>query len=170
VVYGPERGLDVRRLLFELGGRSDLETWMLRLALAAKPPTGFIRDRVAYASGRRREALDIKHGGLLPVINLARHAALKGELLANHTLDRLRTAVTEGVMESHEARVLEEAFELFSALRLEHQVSQLERGDEPDDHLAPEDMDPLTRRYLRDAFREVGAVQRSYSGGLAART
>ena len=142
---------------------------MLRLALAAKPPTGFIRNRVAYGSGRRREAFDIKHGGLLPVIDLARYAALKGDLIANHTLDRLHAATAQGVMESDEARVLEEAFELFSALRLEHQVTQIEQGREPDDLLRLEELDPLSRRYLRDAFREVAAVQRAYSGGLAAR-
>jgi CBS domain-containing protein len=169
VIYGPERGLDVKRLLFELGDRRSLESWMLRLALAAKPPTGFIRDLVVYASGRRREALDIKHGGLLPIIDLARYTALEGELLANHTLDRLHAATAQGVMETREARVLEEAFELFSALRLEHQVTQIESGREPDDRLRPEELDPLTRRYLRDAFRELAAVQRSYSSATAAR-
>jgi CBS domain-containing protein len=65
--------------------------------------------------------------------------------------------------------VLEEAFELFSALRLEHQVRQIEQGREPDDHLRPDQLDPLTRRYLRDAFHEVAAVQRAYSRGFAAR-
>ncbi|HKH22337.1 MAG TPA: putative nucleotidyltransferase substrate binding domain-containing protein [Solirubrobacterales bacterium] len=168
VVYGPERGLDVKRLLFELGDRQSLESWMLRLALAAKPPTGFVRNIVVYASGKRHEALDIKHGGLLPVINLARYAALKGDLLANHTLDRLHSATAQGVMASEGARVLEEAFELFSALRLEHQVAQIEQGRDPDDRIPPEELDPLTRRYLRDAFREVAAVQRS-SGTVAPR-
>jgi signal-transduction protein with cAMP-binding, CBS, and nucleotidyltransferase domain len=46
---------------------------------------------------------------------------------------------------------------------------QLERASEPDDHLDPEELDPLTRRYLRDAFREVAAVQRSLAGGLPTR-
>lgn len=164
VVYGPERELDVKRLLFETGDRASLEWWMLRLAVAAKPPTGFIHDLVVYASGKRREALDIKHAGLLPVIDLARYVALKGEIPANHTLDRLRAAADQGALGATEARVLEEAFELFSALRLEHQVRQIERGEEPDDHLGAEELDPLTRRYLRDAFREVASVQRSMSG------
>ena len=65
--------------------------------------------------------------------------------------------------------MLEEAYELFSALRLEHQVEQLEQGREPDDHLDPKQLDPLTRRYLRDAFREVAAVQRRSSGELSRR-
>ena len=46
VIYGRERGLDVKRSLFETGDRRSLERWMLRLALAAKPPTGFIRNLV----------------------------------------------------------------------------------------------------------------------------
>ncbi len=73
-----------------------------------------------------------------------------------------------GLVEKTEARVLEEAFELFTALRLEHQVQQLEEGREPNDHIDPRHLDPLTRRYLRDAFREVEAVQRSRSSELRA--
>jgi CBS domain-containing protein len=165
-VYGPERGLDVKHLLFESGDRSNLEGGMQRLALAAKPPTGFIRNVVVSASGRRHEALDIKHAGLIPVVNLARYAALVGDIPANHTLDRLRASADLGVLKAAEIRVLEEAFELFSALRLEHQVRELEQGRQPDDRLDPEELDPLTRRYLRDAFREVAAVQRSLSAGL----
>jgi hypothetical protein len=87
---------------------------------------------------------------------------------ANHTLDRLRAATELGIVEKTEARVLEEAFELFTAMRLEHQVAQIEEGHEPDDHIDPRDLDPLTRRYLRDAFREVEAVQRSRSSELRA--
>jgi CBS domain-containing protein len=142
---------------------------MLRLAPVAKPPTGFIHDIVVYASGKRHEALDIKHAGLIPVIDLARYAALKGEIPANHTLDRLHAAGARGVIEAPEVRVLEEAFELFSALRLEHQVTLIEQQREPDDRLPPEELDPLTRRYLRDAFSEVAAVQRSLTSELRPR-
>lgn len=167
IVYGPERGLNVKALLLEEArGSQSLEDWMLKLALADKPPTGFIHDIVVSASGKRHQALDIKHGGLLPIIDLARYVALVGGIQANHTLDRLRAAVDQGVLRREATRVLEEAFELFSALRLEHQVAQIEQGGEPDDMLDPQEIDPLTRRYLRDAFREVAAVQKSFAGKL----
>jgi len=71
-----------------------------------------------------------------------------------------------GALEPANARTLEEAYDLFTALRLEHQIQQLERGDEPDDHVDPKDLSELTRRYLRDAFREVAAVQKSLSSAL----
>jgi CBS domain-containing protein len=168
-IVSGDRGLDVKRILYEAGDREVLEQWMLRLALAAKPPTGFMRNIVVEGSGKRRGTFDIKHGGLLPIVDLARYAALKGGIALNATLPRLRAAADEGIFNQATARVLEEAYELFSALRFEHQVTQLEQGGEPDDHLNPEELDPLTRRYLRDAFREVGAVQRSLGSGLPSR-
>src|SRR5262245_37204665 len=168
IVYG-SRALDVKKLLFETGDREMIEQWMLRLALAAKPPTGFMRNIVVEGSGKRRGTFDIKHGGLLPIVNLARYAALKGGITLNATLPRLRASAEEGIFKPETVRVLEEAYELFGTLRLEHQAAQLEQGSEPDDSLDPEDLDPLTRRYLRDAFREVAVVQRSLSAGLPSR-
>jgi CBS domain-containing protein len=165
VIHGPDR-LDVKPLLFETGDRETLQRWMLRLALAAKPPTGFMHNITVEGSGKHAGTFDIKHGGLLPIVDLARYHALVGEIPANHTLDRLRAATELGMVKKTEARVLEEAFELFTALRLEHQVAQIEEGREPDDHIDPRKLDPLTRRYLRDAFREVEAVQRSRTAEL----
>jgi CBS domain-containing protein len=167
IIRGPERGLDVKKLLFETGDRTTMERWMLRLALAAKPPTGFMRDIVVEGSGEQRGTFDIKVGGLLPIVDLARYAALKGDVRVTSTLARLHAGRDQGVLEATEARILEEAYELFSALRLDHQVTQLERGRRPDNRLDPKQLDPLTRRYLRDAFREVAAVQRSLAGDLA---
>ncbi len=169
VVYGPQRGLDVKQLLFETGSREILERWMLRLALAAKPPTGFMHDIVVEGSGERKGTFDIKHGGLLPIVDLARYAALRADVRATPTLERLRLAAADGILQPTEARILEEAYELFSALRLEHQVGQLEQGQAPDDRIDPKRLDPLTRRYLRDAFREVAAVQRSMTSQLSPR-
>ena len=166
VIHGPE-SLNVKDLLFEVGDRSMLADWMLRLALAAKPPTGFLHDIVVDGSGARRGTFDIKHGGLMPIVDLARYAALRTGVRVTSTLERLHGARDRGFLDATDARILEEAYELFSALRLEHQVEQIGQGRQPDDHIDPKRLDPLTRRYLRDAFREVAAVQRSLTGNLA---
>jgi CBS domain-containing protein len=168
-VYGPERELDVKGILIESSDRSTLERWMLRLALAAKPPTGFMQDIVVEDSGERKGSFDIKRGGLLPIVDLARYAALKAGVGATATPDRLRASADQGVLGATEARILDEAYELFSALRLEHQVGLLEQGREPNNHVDPKQLDPLTRRYLRDAFREVSAVQRTLTSDLSPR-
>jgi CBS domain-containing protein len=169
IVFGAESELDVKGLLYQTGDRTTLERWMLRLALAAKPPTGFRQDIVVEGSGEQKGAFDIKSGGLLPIVDLARYAALRADVRVTPTLERLRAASDQGVLGATEARVLEEAFELFSALRLEHQAEQLAQGREPDNFVDPKQLDRLTRRYLRDAFREVAAVQKTLTGDLAPR-
>jgi CBS domain-containing protein len=164
-VYGPA-DLDPRAILLEPENRATLLPSMLRLALELKLPTGFRGNIVVDGSGEHRGTFDIKHGGLLPVVDIARFAALKAGAEVTATIDRLRAASELGALEPANARTLEEAYDLFTALRLEHQIQQLKRGDEPDDHVDPKDLSELTRRYLRDAFREVAAVQKSLSSAL----
>jgi CBS domain-containing protein len=164
-VYGlPE--LDPRAILLEPETRAALLGPMLRLAQALKLPTGFKGKIVVEDSGEHRGTFDIKKGGLLPVVDIARFGALKAGADVTGTVERLRAASELGGIEPADARTLEEAYDLFSALRLEHQIRQLARGDEPSDYVDPAELSELTRRYLRDAFREVAAVQKSLSSEL----
>ena len=41
-----------------------------------------------------------------------------------------------------------------------HQLGQLRAGQEPSDLIDPAELNPLTRRYLREAFRAIARVQR----------
>jgi CBS domain-containing protein len=161
-VYGPDE-LDPRAILLEPANRAKLLPSMLRLALAPKVPTGFRGNIVVEGSGEHRGTFDIKQGGLLPVVDIARFGALKAGATVTPTIERLRAASEGGAIDSGDVRTLEEAYQLFTALRLEHQIQQLARGDEPSDHVDPNELTELTRRYLRDAFREVAAVQKSLS-------
>jgi CBS domain-containing protein len=161
-VYGPEE-LDPRSILLEPENRARLLPSMLRLALAQKLPTGFRGNIVVESSGEHSGSFDIKHGGLLSVVDAARFVALKAGAKVTTTIERLRAASELGAIEPAHARTLEEAYDLFTALRLEHQIQQLERGNEPNDYVDPKELSELTRRYLRDAFREVAAVQKSLS-------
>ena len=150
-------------------GRRGLLRLMLRLALANKPAVGRLRDFALERSGEHRGLLDIKHGGLLPVTSIARYASLAaGAIAAASTPERLSAADAAGTLDGDSARSLSEAFELFQSLRLEHQVDQLERGVEPDDYVDPKALEPGRRRRLRDALREVRAVQNKLARGLVA--
>jgi CBS domain-containing protein len=165
-VYGSAE-LDPQAILLEPANRAKLLPSMRRLALAQKLPTGFRGNIVVESSGEHSGTFDIKHGGLLAVTDIARFAALKAGAKVTGTIGRLRAASELGGIEPAHARTLEEAYDLFSALRLEHQIQQLERGNEPSDYVDPKELSELTRRYLRDAFREVAAVQKSLSSGRA---
>jgi hypothetical protein len=64
------------------------------------------------------------------------------------TAERLRAAEAAeaaGTLESSQARTLAEAFDFIFALRLDHQVEQLRRGEAPDDFIDPKTLNPLAR-------------------------
>ncbi len=139
---------------------------LVAAALAERPPTGFFRDFVLEDSGERKGVLDIKRGGLLPIEALARWAGLVAGVGAASTTARLRAAEAAGTLEPADAAVLRDAFELTSALRMEHQVEQLRAGEPPDNLIDPKRLTPLTRTSLKEAFRAVAKVQRGIGAKL----
>jgi len=145
----------------------DLLRLLARFALSFRPPTGFLRDFVVEHSGERRGRLDIKHGGLIPIVDLARWAGMAAGVASASTLERLRAAQAAGTLERAEAQTLSEAFGFIFALRLDHQVEQLRRGEPPDDFIDPKALNPLARSYLREAFRAVASVQANLAGELS---
>jgi CBS domain-containing protein len=139
---------------------------MLRLAVANKPAAARLRDFSLERSAEHRGRLDIKHGGLLPVTSIARYAGLAaGAIAAGSTPERLSAAAAAGTLDGDSARSLSEAFELFQSLRLEHQVHQVEQCVEPDDYLDPKTLEHTRRRQLRDALRDVRAIQNKLHRG-----
>jgi CBS domain-containing protein len=146
---------------------ADLLRMLARFALSFRPPTGFLRDFVVEHSGERRGRLDIKHGGMIPIVDLARWAGMAAGVASASTLERLRAAEAAGTLESAEARTLMEAFGFIFSLRLDHQVEQLRRGQAPDDFIDPKTLNPLARSYLREAFRAVASVQANLSAELS---
>ena len=116
----------------------------------------------------RRGQLDIKRGGLTPIVDLARWAGMAAGDPGGSTVERLRAAeAAAGALDGPDARTLREAFGFILSLRLDHQVEQLRRGEAPDDFIDPKTLDPLPRSYLREAFRAVASVQTGLANELS---
>ena len=141
---------------------------LARFALSYRPPTGFLRGLVVEHSGERRGQLDLKHGGVVPIVDLARWAAMSAGVTCTSTAERLRVAGAAGTLPASDAHTLLEAHELIVGLRVDHQIEQLRAGETPDDYIDPAELSPLTRSYLREAFRAVAAVQKRVAAELQA--
>jgi CBS domain-containing protein len=146
--------------------RPRLRRLLLRVGLVPRPPTGFLRDLVVEHSGEHRGRLDIKHGGLLPLVNLARYGGVTAGSRATGTVERLTVAADAGTLPRDTAGSLVEAFELLTELRLEHQVQALRAGQPADDFIDPRTLNPLARRYLRESFRAIVSIQRTLTNEL----
>jgi CBS domain-containing protein len=165
-VWGVHTGTPVSDT-FRLAPRNPaLLRLMARFALSHRPPTGFLRGLVVEHTGEHRGRLDLKHGGLLPIIDLARWAGLAAGVTSASTSERLRAAAAEGTLPRADVATLADAFELIGSLRLRHQVDQLRAGAQPDDFVDPGALSALMRSHLRAAFRAVASIQKRIAAEL----
>lgn len=109
---------------------------------------------------RRSGTFDVKEHAVLPIVNLARWAALSVGSAALPTTDRLRAAAGSAMLPQDQATTLVEVFEVLQRLRLRYQTQQHQRGEQPSDVLAMDQVSPLDRSVIAQAVREVTAVQR----------
>jgi CBS domain-containing protein len=110
--------------------------------------------------GRGPEFVNVKTDGLLPLVNLARWAALSVGSAALPTVERLRAAAGSEMLPDEQASTMVEVFGDLQRLRLRYQLRQWQAGDSPTDVLEMQRVSPIDRRILSQAIREVAAVQR----------
>ena len=166
-VRGIHKGTPVADSFRPAPGNPALLRMLARFALSHRPPTGFFRGLVVEHGGEHRGLLDLKHGGVIPIVDLARWAGIAAGVTSASTVERLRVAGEAGTLSSGDAHTLEEAFDLVTGLRLAHQVQQLREGQEPDDYVDPARLSKLTRTHLREAFRAIASIQKRISAELS---
>jgi CBS domain-containing protein len=127
---------------------------LARASIGLEPPLG------AFRTLRRQEGgVDLKKGGLVPIVSLARLAGIEAGSLARPTLARLTAAAEAGTITREGAATLGEAFRFLMALRLREQLRAVREGRPVEDRVAIESLSPLERRHLKDVFVAVHEMQ-----------
>ncbi len=109
---------------------------------------------------RRHDTFDIKTNALLPIVNIARWAALSVGSAVLPTTQRLQAAAGSAMLPSKQADTLVEVFEVLQQIRLESQLEQRRRGQPAADVIELNRRSPLDRSVIASAVHEIGAVQR----------
>jgi CBS domain-containing protein len=119
---------------------------------------------IQYAAG----GVPAMHNGVVPVVDLARIYALRGQLRPVNTLARLNTAIEAGVLSQSGGADLLDAYDLIASMRLDHQAREIKAGKKPSNFLNPSALSDFERSHLRDAFVIVKTMQSAVGSGKAA--
>jgi CBS domain-containing protein len=167
----PVWGVETEPLIAETFRIARAYPMLLRLlaqfALSHKPPVGFFRGLAIDVSGEGRSRLDLKSGAVVPITDLARWAGMTAGVACASSTARLSAASDYGTLVASDALTLRDAFEFVCQLRLDHQITQLEAGVEPGDVIDLDELSPLIRSYLKEAFRAIVSVQRRIANDLS---
>lgn len=161
-VAGSSHLLDqIRQILFDRCSDDDVF-----LRHFARPILQFATPLNLFGSLKKpQHGIDIKKGALFPLVHGVRAMALQCRIEETSTLARLEKLVAAGAMEAAFAEDLGEAMELFSELRLNHQLENL-HGDEmniPSNHIVVQKLSSLERDLLRDALHLVSDFKQRLS-------
>lgn len=132
-------------------------------ALGHRPPLGFFRRFVLSHNGDHKHQLDLKHQGVVPLIDLVRVRALANGISAVNTLSRLKSLIKNGHLTLRDGRNLEDAWRILQRIRMEHLVAQIESGQVPDNFIDPSALSDLQRQQLKDAFALIADSQKVLS-------
>ncbi|MDU8928189.1 DUF294 nucleotidyltransferase-like domain-containing protein [Alisedimentitalea sp. MJ-SS2] len=138
---------------------------MVSNSLKHMPPLGLLRGLATIRSGEHKNTLDLKHNGVVPIVDLARIYALQGRLEEVNTRARLEAAEHSGVLSGSGAQDLLAAYDLIADTRLEHQAALVKQGNAPDNFLPPAALSDFDRSHLRDAFVVVKTMQSAIGHG-----
>jgi CBS domain-containing protein len=108
----------------------------------------------------RGDRFDVKVQALLPIVNIARWAALGVGSSELQTTKRLRAAAgSELLPEKHSSRLIE-VFDVLQHLRLRYQLGQISNGEPPSDLLDRSRMSRIDRGVVMSAVREIAGIQK----------
>jgi len=134
-------------------------TFMARNANQRKPPLGFFRQFVLDGEGKQSRTFNLKERGIAPIIDIVRvHALACGSDKLN-TLERIEDIEAAGLLPDGRAKDLAVALEMIGMVRIKNQKDQIEAGEQPNNHVNPENLSSFEKRHLRDAFNIVTRQQ-----------
>jgi hypothetical protein len=97
----------------------------------AQPPLGLFRGFATVRSGEHKNTIDMKHSGVVPVVDLGRVYAPQGQIPDANTRARLQAAIEAGTVSTSGGRDLLDAYDLIAELRLEHQARRSNAATNP---------------------------------------
>jgi len=150
----------LREVLARLAPRNP--RFLARLAATAigrRPPLGLFRD-FAVDGGEHGGTIDLKCGAAAIFVDAARVYALAFGTCAPGTAERMRRAAAAAGVDPREVESWVEAFHFVQVLRLRHQLEAERTGVGSGNRVDPYALNPLERRFFREALRLAASIQR----------
>jgi len=128
--------------------------YFAKAILSFETPLGLF-DRFITEKAPHAKQLDLKKGGIFPIVHGVRSLALEQQLTETNTIARIQALSGRGVFDDRFTADLIEAFEFMSMLRLRGHLACREQGEEPHNRINPKQLNNLERNLLKNSFKIV---------------
>jgi CBS domain-containing protein len=128
------------------------------------PPLGLFGRLRLERTGEQRGKLDLKRGGLMPIVDLARLFSLQRGIQETGTFARLRRLGELGALPLESTRDLAAAYEFLLLLRVRSQLAQRAAGRPIDNYVEPRRLARADRALLRENLALIAEAQGALAG------
>jgi len=140
-----------------LGDHRSFYSQFAKATLAFETPLSFFTN---FVLEKNRDELDIKKGGIFPIVHGVRSLALEYRLPQTNTIERITALGQRNLFQPSFGTELIEAFTFMSTLRTKAGLQKIERGLPQDNYLNPKELNKLERELLRDSFKIVNEFKK----------
>jgi len=135
---------------------------MITNALQHQPPLGFFRNFVMVHDSSHKDTLNLKHRGIVPIVDIARVLALSSGVSATNTVERLDAVFQCKALSKDMHDNLIDALEFIGSIRIRHQAEQIRTGVNADNYLPPKELSGLEKSHLKDSFSIIKIMQQFF--------
>ena len=143
--------------LFNIGGNSQtFNANFAKVITNFDVPLGFFDGFVVDSKNSiHKNELDIKKGGIFIIVQSIRALCLEKHIFKTNTAKRIKELTKKGIFDEESAQELIMAFNFLSNLRLKFNLEKLDKKEEFDNYINPDNLNTMEKDLLKDSFKIV---------------
>jgi len=145
------------RMYHLLSDHQSFYSQFAKATVAFETPLSFFTN---FVLEKNRDELDLKKGGIFPIVHGVRSLALEYRLPQTNTVDRITALSQRNLFQPSFSTELIEAFTYMSTLRIKAGLQKTMQGLPQDNYLNPKELNKLERELLRDSFKIVNEFKK----------
>ncbi len=154
--------IDLKEYLFRVGANSQtFNANFAKVITNFDVPLGFFDGFVVDSkNSEHKNELDIKKGGIFLIVQSIRALCLEHHILKTNTSKRILLLTKKGVFEEETAQELIMAFNFLSNLKLKSNLEKLDKNEELDNYINPENLNTMEKDLLKDSFKIINKLKK----------
>lgn len=143
--------------LFNVGGDSQtFNSNFAKVITSFDVPLGFFDGFVVDSkNSQHKNELDIKKGGIFIIVQSIRALCLEKHIFKTNTAKRIEVLTQKDIFDEESAQELIMAFNFLSKLKLKFGLEKLDKKEEIDNYINPDNLNTMEKDLLKDSFKIV---------------
>jgi CBS domain-containing protein len=154
--------IELKEYLFKVGGSSQtFNANFAKVITSFDVPLGFFDGFVVDSkNSEHKNELDIKKGGIFLIVQSIRALCLEHHIFKTNTNKRIQLLTEKSVFDEETAQELIMAFNFLSNLKLKSNLDKLDKKEELDNYINPDNLNTMEKDLLKDSFKIVSKLKK----------